>query len=312
VARKVILDIDPGIDDALALTLALFDPRLEVLAVTATAGCVGHEQATANLQALVNFLDPPRLPRLGSAPADVELAPWPYRLDGSDGLGGIDLPQVSLHGSHVAEKVITETVRAHPRQVTLVALGPLTNLARSFRRDPTLVELLQEVVVCGGTLRGTGDATAVADTNFAADPLSARAVIREPVAKVLVPLETIGQVALGFDLLDQLPDETSRGGALVRRMLPHAYRAQRQVLGSEGITLPGTVALASVVHPALFERTAVVADVETSGELTAGMLVIDRRQARTGSPTADIVSGCDAAGVVDFLIRGLQAAAAAT
>jgi len=312
VTRKVILDIDPGIDDAVALTMALFDPRLEVLAVTATAGCVGHERATGNLQSLVNLLDPPRLPRLGVAPADVELTPWPFLLDGSDGLGGLDLPQVSLHGGHVADKVIGETLRAHPRQVTIIALGPLTNLARLFRRDPGIVDAVQELVISGGTLRGAGDATPVADANFFADPSAARQVVGAPVSKVLVPLETSGQLVLGFDLLDQLPAESSRAGALVRRMLPHAYRAQRQLLGSEGIRLHGTVALVAATHPELFERATVAADVETGGELTAGMLVVDRRQARQWQPSADILTVCDAVAVEDCILRGLATAAAAT
>lgn len=310
--RKVILDIDPGIDDALALAIALFDPQLEVVAVTATSGCVGAERSTANLQALVNLLDPPRLPRLGLAPTDVSPTPFPWPLDGADGLGGLDLPLVSLHGGHVAEKVIGEVLRAHPRQVSIVALGPLTNLARLFRRDPSAADLVQEVIVAGGTLRGTGDASPVADANFLADPAAARQVVGEPVAKVLVPLETAGQLVLGFGVLDQLPDESSRAGLLVRGMLPHAFRAQRQFLGSEGIILPGTVALVAATNPELFERTTVAADVETAGELTAGMLVVDRRQARRWPLSADLLTSCDPVAVEDCILRGIAAAAAAT
>ena len=125
-AIKVILDVDPGIDDALAVMIALFDPRLEVLAVTATGGNVPAGRASSNLQALVTYLDPPRLPRVGIAPDDGVLPARSFSMHGPDGLGGIDLPAVSLHGSHPAEKVIWETVRAHPRQVTILSLGPLT------------------------------------------------------------------------------------------------------------------------------------------------------------------------------------------
>jgi len=133
VPRKVIIDSNPGIDDAPSrFAMALLDPRLEVLAVTASGGNVAPDQATANLQSLVKFLDPPRLPRVGVAPTDVMVPARPYSLHGSDGLGGLDLPRANLHGAHVAEKVIWETVRAHPREVTLVALGPLTNISRSI------------------------------------------------------------------------------------------------------------------------------------------------------------------------------------
>ena len=310
--RKVILDIDPGIDDAVALVMALFDPRLEVLAVTATGGNVPAEQATANLQALVGLLDPPRLPRLGLAPADTALPEKPFNMHGADGLGGINLPRAQLHGGHVSDNVIWETLRAHPREITIVALGPLTNLSRVLTRDPSIVELIGEVVIAGGTVQGAGNVTPVVDFNFYCDPRAARHVVREPVTKTLVPLETTGQVIFGFDLLDQLPDDSSRAGDILRRMLPHAFRAHRQLLGSEGISMHDVVALVAVTNPELFERTTVAADVETGGELTAGMLVVDRRTVRQWRPNLDLLVNCDVPAVKDCILRGLAVAGAGT
>jgi len=312
VPRKVILDVDPGIDDAVALAMALFDPRLEVLAVTAAGGNVMPAQASANLQAIVAYLDPPRLPRVGVAPTDTSLPEKPFNMHGADGLGGADLPAIHLHGGHVSEKVMWETLRAHPREVTIVALGPLTNLSRLLRRDPSISEIIDRVIISGGTANAAGNVTAVADLNFYCDPLAARHVVREPLTKTLVPLESTGQVVLGFDFLEQLPDECSRTGLLLRRMLPHAFRAHRQLLGSEGICLHDVVTLVAATNPELFERQPIVADVETSGELTAGMLVVDRRQVRQKRPNADMVVSCDAAGIRDCVLRGLATAAAAT
>ena len=308
----MIIDVDPGIDDAVALAMALFDPRLEVVAVTAVGGNVPAEQATANLQSLVAFLDPPRLPRLGAAHADGALPEKPYSMHGPDGLGGVELPLVGLHGGTASEKVIWECLKAHPREITIVALGPLTNVARVLNRDPAIAEAIGDLIVCGGTLNAAGNATAVADFNFYCDPQAARHVIREPVAKTLVPLETTSQVLLEFGLLDELPDECSRAGMILRRMLPHAFRAHRQILGSEGIWLHDVVALVAATNPELFERVTVVADVETAGDLTAGMLVVDRRQIRQRRPNVDLLVACDAAAVQDCIIRGLHAAAEAT
>jgi len=312
VSRKVILDVDPGIDDAVALAMALFDPRLDVVAVTAAGGSVLPEQASGNLQAVVTYLDPPRLPRIGLAPADIHLSEKPFNLHGSDGLGGIDLPRAQLHGGHVSEKVMWETIRANPREITIIALGPLTNLSRLLHRDPSIVEIIDRVIIAGGTVHGSGNMTATADLNFYCDPLAARHVLREPFAKTLVPLETAEQVVLDFDFLEQLPDECSRAGMLLRRMLPHAFRAHRQLLGSEGICLHDVVALVAATNPELFERSAVVADVETAGDLTAGMLVIDRRQFRQERPNADLLVNCDATAVKDCILRSLATAAAAT
>ena len=129
-AKKVIIDVDPGIDDAIALAIALFDPRLEVLAVTATGGNVSSEQASNNLQAIIAYLDPPRTPRIGIALENTILPERSATMHGPDGLGGLHLPAVPLHSAHAAEKVMWETIRAHPREVTFLGLGPPTNLSR--------------------------------------------------------------------------------------------------------------------------------------------------------------------------------------
>jgi inosine-uridine nucleoside N-ribohydrolase len=310
--RKLIIDLDPGIDDAVALAIALFDPRLEVVAVTAVGGNVPATQATANLQALVAYLDPPRLPRLGIASHDGPLPERPRSLHGSDGLGGISLPRVPLHGGHSSEKVIWESLRAHPREITLLALGPLTNVSRVLKRDPEASSLVGELVVSGGTVFSHGSATPVADDNFFSDPSAARHVVLEPLTKTIVPLETTSQVLLGLDLLDHVPDGTSRAGRLLRGMLGHAFRAHRQLLGNEGIRLPDVVALAAATNPELFERETVTADVETTGELTSGMLVVDRRPGIQRGPNADLLVACNAEAVRDCIIRGMARAAAST
>jgi inosine-uridine nucleoside N-ribohydrolase len=312
VPRKVVIDVDPGIDDAVAIAMALFDPRLEVVAITATGGNVSADQATANLQALVAALDPPRLPRLGAAVGDVPLPVREANVHGADGLGGVDVPRVQLHGGHPSDKVIAESLRAHPREITILALGPLTNIARVFQRDTGAAALVGDLGICGGTVHGSGGATPLADWNFFCDPPAARQVVREPVTKTLVPLETTAQVLLDFGFLDQLPDEFSRVGRLVRRLLAHSFRAHRQLLGSEGIGLYDAVALVAATNPELFERETVAADVETSGELTAGMLVVDRRRVRHWRPNVDLLVGCDAAGVQDCILRSLARAADAT
>lgn len=312
VARKLILDVDPGIDDAVALAMALFDPRLDVVAVTATGGSVSPQQATANAQSIVTLLDPPRLPRFGTAPTDVGRVEVPWNLHGDDGLGGLDLPRVQLHGEHASEKVIAETLRAWPREVTILCLGPLTNLARVLRRDPGLAEIVGSVVVCGGIAHGHGTVTPVADFNFHADPAAARQILREPFVKTLVPADVAARVPLGFDLLDRMPDVFSRAGRLFRNLLPHAWRAQRQFLGTESACLPEVVALVAATNPELFERASVAADVETAGELTSGMLVVDRRQVRRASPNVELVASCDAVAVKDRILRGMAQAAAAT
>src|SRR5262245_26087313 len=206
--RKVIIDCDPGIDDALALTLALFDPRLEVVAVTAVGGNVSAERATVNVQAIIERLDPPRYPRIGAATAAGDV---PYtdgrHLHGAEALGGANLAVSKLARQHPAEKLISDEVRAAPGDITIVCLGPLTNVARALTREPELIDAISRIVIRGGSVRGIGDITPCAEANIYADPLAARAIFRSPITKTLIPLDVTDQVVWTLDLLEKLPPE---------------------------------------------------------------------------------------------------------
>jgi inosine-uridine nucleoside N-ribohydrolase len=310
-ARKVILDVDPGIDDAVALALALFDPRLEVVAVTAVAGNVPAEQATRNVQAIVEQLDPPRLPRIGAA-VQPERDPLvdARHIFGADGLGNADFAVAELHHVHPSDKVITDEIRKAPEAVTIVALGPLTNVATVFRRDPSLAEQVGQLIIMGGTLRGPGNVTPAAEFNFYCDPAAARDVLRSKTTKTLIPLDVTSQVVMTFDMLDQLPDECTGIGGLLRRILPYSFRAHRQLFGLEGTYLHDPVALMALLEPNLFETERLAGDVEVSGELTLGATVFDRRLAPQWRPNVDVATAVDAPGVIAAIMRILTQATA--
>lgn len=278
-AKKVILDVDPGIDDAMALCMALFDPRLEVLAVTAVGGNVSPQIASRNVQTVVEQVDPPRWPRLGVASYAEHGLPVDGRhLHGIDGLGGVHLQVAELRTKHPAEKIICDEVRANPEEVTIVALGPLTNIARAFQRDPELPSLVGRLVLSGGTVAGPGNVTPAAEFNFYCDPQSARSVVRSRCTKTLVPLDITNRVVMSYDLLNQLPPETSKVGRLLRQILPPAFRAYRQQFGLEGIHAHDSIALMAVLNPDLFTTQEMAGDVEIQGDLTMGATVFDRRR----------------------------------
>lgn len=308
--RKVIIDCDPGIDDAVALCMALFDPRLEVVAVTAVAGNVSAEQASRNVQAIIDQLDPPRFPRLGAATAAEDAPSVDARhLHGEDGLGNAFFPVSQLHHQHPSEKIICDEVRAAPEQVTIIALGPLTNIARAFQRDPALPSLVNRIIMTGGSINGIGNVTPAAEFNIYYDPLSARAVFRSPTTKTLVPLDVTRQVVLTLGLLEELPDELTRAGCFLRRTLPFAFRAYHQQLGQESIHLQDAVAMTAALHPELFETRELAGDVETGGELTTGATIFDRRPNAEWRANMEVAIEVDAAAVRDCIVRGLQQAA---
>ena len=277
--RKVILDVDPGIDDALAMCMALFDPALEVVAITAVGGNVPPNQATRNVQAILSHLDPPRWPRVGAAsPPEHGLPATGRHLFGPDGLGGVEFQVAELRDPHPSEKIICDEVRAAPESVTIVALGPLTNLARAFARDPELPSLVGQVVMMGGAVSGPGNITPAAEFNIYCDPQSARAVFLSHCTKTLVPLDVTNRIILTLDVLNQLPDEATKIGGFLRKILPSAFRAYRREFGLEGVRVHDAVALTALTHPNLFTLQEMAGDVETMGELTAGATVFDRRR----------------------------------
>ncbi len=311
--KKVIIDCDPGIDDAVAISMALFDPRLDVLAITATAGSVPAEQASRNVQAIIERLDPPRFPRLGTAAYAEGCSGTDNRqLYGDDGLGNAGFVVSRLHHQHPSEKVICDAVRAEPHRVTLVCLGPLANVARAFQRDPELPGLLDRLVIAGGCVDGIGNVTAAAEYNMFFDSNSARTVFRSPVTKTLVPLDITRTVRMTLDFLDRLPPETTRVGVFLRRILPFLYRTYHQRLGQESILLHDVVALAAVLDPALFEYVEMSGDVETRGELTLGTTVFDRRHNPQWRPNMDVALRTDPEKVIDCIVNSLTLAGSTT
>lgn len=308
--KKIILDVDPGIDDAMAVCMALSDPQLEVVAITAVGGNVPPQMATRNVQVVLEQLDPARLPRIGGASMPDNGLPVDGRhLNGVDGLGGVDFDVAELRAPHPAEKVICDQVRAAPESVTIVALGPLTNIARAFQRDPELPYLVGRIVMMGGAVSAPGNITASAEFNVFCDPEAARAVFRSPSTKTLIPLDVTNRVMLTYDLLNQLPDEATRVGKFLRQILPPAFRNYRQRFGLEGIHAHDSVALLAATNPDLFVTQEMAGDVELQGELTTGMTVFDRRRVPTWRNNMEVAVDMDTNAVVAQLGERLSRAA---
>ena len=277
-ARKVVIDCDMGADDAVALCLCLFDPRLDVLAVTACEGSVTADQANANLQAMIGLLDPDKHPRLGCASVTEDAPPVNTAfLYGEDGLGNAGFEVSRLQHLASSEKLISDCIKAHPNDVTILCLGPLTNLARALQKDPSLEKLIHRVVIGGGSSNGVGNISAAAEFNMYFDPASARSVFHSKTTKSIVPLDVTSQVSFGLELLENLPSNLSRAGSFLRQVMPHVFRTYRQHYGKEAIHLNDVVTAMALLEPQLFEFAEMAGDVEINGELTRGVTVFDRR-----------------------------------
>jgi inosine-uridine nucleoside N-ribohydrolase len=304
-ARKVILVADPGIDGAFAATLALFDRQLEVLGIAASAGNVPADQATRNVQTLVEQVDPPRWPRVGAAPP-VAYEVDGTRLHGSGGLGGASFPCAQLHHQHSSDKLLIDLVRQHAKEVTVIVMGPLTVVARAFDRDPELPSLVQRLVCVGGTWQHPGDVNAVAEFHIYCDPVAARQVFASRIPLTLLPLDVARKVVFSPTDLLELPAPESRACRFLRHIVPHGIRMSSNLFGVEGFHLKDVLGLVAVVMPEALTIKEVAVDVETRGELTRGMTVIDVRPERKGQANIDLAVDLDVRPVRQYIDRVLR------
>jgi purine nucleosidase len=303
-ARKAVLVCDPGIDGAVAVALALLDPDIDLLGLAATAGNVPPEQATRNVHVLIEQFDPARWPRLGAA-LPIEYDKDGTRLHGPGGLGGTDFPCAQLHHPHPSDKLLSDLVRQHPKEVTVLLLGPATAFARALDRDPDLATLVERLVVVGGAWHEPGDAGPVAEFHFACDPGAARQALRCGAPVTLVPLDVTRKVVFSPSDLMQMTEADSRTCRFLRQVVPHAIAPTASLFGVEGTYLPDVFGLLALTQPGAVSTRAVAADVETRGELTRGMSVIDVRWGGAAKPNVDLAVGVDAAAVRQYVQRTL-------
>ncbi len=290
--RKVILIADPGIDTAFALALALHDPNLDVIGLIPCAGNVSAEQANANVMILVAQLDPPKWPRTAAA-LSTKYARDGTALHGPGGLGGVSFPVTTKNQSPNADKVIIELVKQHPREVSIICLGPMTTLAAAIIRDPELPTLIDKLVLIGGTHHEPGNAGPLSEFHLALDPEAARTVLTAGANPTLIPLDVTRKLVLSPTELLELPNPDSRTCQFLRQIVPYGIRASSHLYGIEGFHLKDVLAVAAVALPGSVSCEPKNVDVETRGELTMGMLVVDDRKSHTAA--ANVMLATDAA-----------------
>ncbi len=305
--HHVIFIADPGIDGAFAIALGLHDPDLNLLGVAATAGNVSADQATKNVHIVVGMIDPPHRPRLGAA-LPVKYGMDGTKLHGPGGLGNTDLPCAQPHNVHPSDKVLVDLIRQYPREITVVALGPLTVLARAFDRDPELPVLIQRLVCVGGAWHEPGNATAVAEFHFYCDPEAARQVLQSRIPTTLIPLDVNRKVLFSPTDLLELPAPESRTCRFLRQIVPFGIGSTSSLYGIEGFHLKDVLGVVAVAQPSALTTRPAAVDVETRGELTRGMTVIDARTWHKPTPNADLAVGVDVDAVRQYIAQTLRRA----
>ena len=252
----VVLDVDTGTDDALALAYAVACPRIELVAVTTVAGNVDIEKTTANTLAVLDWLGAGDVPvhRGASRPLVRPHQDASYFHD-EDGLGGAQLPASTRSiGADRGPAALIRLARQRPGELTLVALGPLTNVAIALNVEPGLPELLRSVVVMGGAFTVPGNATEVAEFNILVDPEAAYQVFTAPFANLTaVGLDVTQRVALTRDDWDAVNTDSSlpRSASLLREVGRFAFSQLEQ----DQFSLHDPLSVAVAIDPALISVT---------------------------------------------------------
>ncbi|MER6441914.1 nucleoside hydrolase [Streptomyces sp. NPDC001185] len=306
----MVLDCDPGLDDALALMLALGDPEISLRAVTTVSGNVDVDSTTRNALALREFLGFPHLVVARGASSPLKRPPvYVPHLHGEQGIGAVRLPEPTLPASdRTAPDLLVELIGSSPGEIHLVATGPLTNIALALDLDPGLPGRVASFTIMGGSFT-RGNVTPAAEFNAFVDPEAARTVFAAGWQTTMVGLDLTAQARAGADVLRRM----AALGPLGRDVLvPLAtYLAAHDGVDRGGQILHDLCAVAYAARPDLFTTRAARVNVETAGEFTSGMTVVDFK---SPGPNALVPVTLDVEGFWDYVVHsyGLLAGRLAT
>ncbi len=289
--QRIIIDTDPGVDDALALILALRSPELRVEAITTVGGNVHLEQTTRNALRVLNLLKPIPRPVLarGSSPPSRKGVLRARSVHGKDGLGELDrfrnpdgspvYPEVQMpRDLPDALEVMTDLLDRYPEELLMVTLGPLTNLAALLKKTPEKARRLKGVIVMGGAVRSPGNVTPAAEFNIYADPEAAQKVFSSGAPLILVGLDVTRKVRLGREELERLPrDPVDPVVRFLKDATQKALEFMEQTEGISSMALHDPLAVGVAIQPELVGTVSLHVEVETRGKMTCGMTVADTR-----------------------------------
>jgi inosine-uridine nucleoside N-ribohydrolase len=275
--RRIILDIDPGIDDAMAVLLATQSPELQIEAITVVSGNVIVDLGAENALKLVELAERPDIIVAKGAkyPLQRKLI-TAEAVHGTNGLGNVELPTPSkkLDPRH-AVQVIVDIVNANPGEITLVPVGPLTNIALALLQDPTLREKVPEIILMGGSVIG-GNASPAAEANIYNDPEAAKVVFNSGIPITMVGLGATSQAKLYRRHLPTLADSGSPIGKFIADICDF-YIGFSERIGFEGSDLHDPLAVGMAFDKTFAKKLwPMHIDVETKGELTYGETVANR------------------------------------
>jgi inosine-uridine nucleoside N-ribohydrolase len=307
VTTPIILDCDPGHDDAIALLLALASPEVRLLGVTTVAGNQTLEKTTANAIRVLDHIDRPEIPVAPGADRPLVRERHVAReVHGESGLDGPDLPPPAREpDSEHAIDWIARTLLAEPDPVTLVPTGPLTNIALLLARHPELEARIERIVLMGGAI-GLGNITPAAEFNIWADPEAARRVFSSGLEVTMVGLDVTHRALMTPAHADRLAAAGS-AGRLVADLHRFYSRFHRERYGWEGAPVHDAVAVAHTIDPTLLTTRACGVRVDTGPELSRGRTHVDLHGTMGWEPSCQVAVEIDSERFLELLVARIAA-----
>lgn len=306
--RRIIIDTDPGQDDAVAILLALASPELQVLGITAVAGNVPLHLTAKNARIICELAGHSDMPVFAGCDAPIaRKLVTAEHVHGKTGLDGIDLPDptMPLQGTHAVDFII-ETLRTQaPGTVTLCPLGPLTNIATAFARAPDIIEKVQQIVLMGGAYFQVGNITPAAEFNIYVDPEAADIVFKSGVDLVVMPLDVTHKALTTRPRVDAFRALDTKVGRAVASWTDFFERFDIAKYGSAGAPLHDPTVIAYLIDPKLFSGRHINVEIEVQSDLTRGMTVADWWRVTSRAPNALFIGDIHAEGFFALLTERL-------
>jgi purine nucleosidase len=309
VPRKVIIDCDPGQDDAVALFLALSSPdELDVLGITTVAGNVPLELTQRNARMMCDIADRRATPVFAGCDRPLQIDPITAEyIHGKTGIDGVDVfePETPLQEQHAVDFIIETLLDAEDESVTLVPTGPMTNIAKAIRREPAILAHVEQIVAMGGAMREGGNRSPSAEFNVLADPHAADIVYNCGRPVTAMGLDVTHQVLSTRERVARIRALGNPVAEATAGMLSFFHRYDTKKYGTEGAPLHDPCTVAWLLRPELFETRRCNVSVEKESALTLGHTAVDFWHVTDRPPNVDWTYEVDAEGFYDLLVERL-------
>ncbi|MEW6523820.1 MAG: nucleoside hydrolase [Bacillota bacterium] len=305
--RRWIIDTDPGVDDAAAIIAAVRTGQMDIAGITTVHGNSPLEHTTGNALKLVELLGVDIPVYRGSERALLEPPRYAPEVHGKDGFGDLGLPRPAraAEKEHAVDFLLDQA-RRHPGQLSVLALGPLTNLAVALAKDRSLASQLAGIVLMGGTSAAQGNTTMAAEFNVCADPEAARMVFESGIPITMVPWETTLRCVLTGGPLERLRDADVPLAGVFWRASRIVARLIEKNLGIEGLVLCDLVAAAVIIEPAVVLRAMeTFVAVETGGTVARGLTALDWPGRSGRAPNARVILEVDGERICGLFIEAI-------